>query len=86
MNAFLKAKQKYTSFAKIADYVGMDRSTIYLILNEKRGTSLRIAIKIGEYLGLSEKASIEAWKDIEARKIDKEIEEYKSNKRVLTKQ
>jgi plasmid maintenance system antidote protein VapI len=85
MNAFLKVKQKDTSFAKIADYVGMDRSTIYLILNEKRRTSLRIAIKIGEYLGLSEKASIEAWKDIEARKIDKEIEEYKSNKRALTK-
>jgi plasmid maintenance system antidote protein VapI len=81
MNAFLRAKRKDTSYAKIADYVGMDRSAIHLILNEKRGTSLQIAIKIGEYLGLSEKASIEAWTDIEHRKIAKEIDKYKKAKK-----
>jgi DNA-binding XRE family transcriptional regulator len=81
MNAFLEAKEKGASYAKIAEYVGMDRSAIYLILHEKRGTSLQIALKIGEFLELPEKASIEAWRDMMYRKIDKEIEEYRQNKK-----
>lgn len=82
MNIFLKAKEKEkeTSYAKIAEYVGMNGSTIYYILHEKRGTSLQIAIKIGEFLNLSEKTSIEAWRNIMYRKIDKEIDEYRQNK------
>jgi plasmid maintenance system antidote protein VapI len=84
MNAFLEAKEKGVSYAKIAECVGMDKSAIYLILHEKRGTSLKIALKIGEYLGISKKACIEAWRDMAYRKIDKEIEEYKQNKKALT--
>jgi plasmid maintenance system antidote protein VapI len=80
VNAFCRAKDKSgVSYAKVAEYVNMDRSTIHLILHEKRGTSLQIALKIGEFLGLSEKESIEAWRDMAFRKINREIEEYKKN-------
>jgi plasmid maintenance system antidote protein VapI len=85
MNAFRKRYEelkvtKETSYAKIGGVVGLDRSSICLIIQEKRGCPFKVAIAIGKALGMSEQDVIEAWKDMGNSLMDKEIETYTKSK------
>ena len=69
-----------TSYAKIGAVVGLERTSIYKIIQEKVGCPFKVAMAIGKAMAMSEKDIIEAWKDISIRQMDKEIEAYQKSK------
>jgi plasmid maintenance system antidote protein VapI len=85
MNAFNKRYEELkaaegTSYAKIGEAVGLDRTSVFKIIQEKRSCPFKVAMAIGIALGMGERDIIEAWKDIGSRIMDREIEAYKASK------
>jgi DNA-binding XRE family transcriptional regulator len=85
MNAFRKRYEELkasegTSYAKIGGAVGLERTSIFKILQEKAGCPFKVAMAIGRALGMGEQDIIKAWKDIGTRLMDREIEAYRASK------
>jgi cyanate lyase len=85
VNAFHKRYEELkasegTSYAKIGGAVGLDRTSIFKILQEKAGCPFKVAMAVGKALGMKEQDIIEAWKDISNRFMDKEIAAYRKSK------
>jgi DNA-binding XRE family transcriptional regulator len=85
VNAFRKRYEELKSgdgisYAKIGEAVGLDRTSIFKILQEKVGCPFKVAMAIGKALNMSEQDTIKAWKDIGSRLMDREIAAYKASK------
>jgi plasmid maintenance system antidote protein VapI len=66
MNIFLEAKEKQNglTYRKMQENIGIDSGVINNLLHEKRKCSLRVIMKIADYLGIDELDALDAWKDM----------------------
>jgi transcriptional regulator with XRE-family HTH domain len=64
------------TFKAIGDALGLSETAIWNILNEKHGTRYKIAVEIGELLGMKKTEIIKAWKELQNLALEREIQEY----------
>jgi hypothetical protein len=73
LEAFNKQEKTYEAVGRILD---LGATSIWLILNGKRGTRYKVAVAIGEQLGMTAADIKIAWLELMNDKMKQEIEQY----------
>jgi transcriptional regulator with XRE-family HTH domain len=81
MEKLLKAKEKKgVSYTEMADALKIDRAVLSNVLHGKRYVSLEYLTPICTYLGLSKKETLEIWKQIKIKMLQKRINDIQNDK------
>jgi transcriptional regulator with XRE-family HTH domain len=81
MERYQEVKATGLTMKAIGEKLGLAESSIWKILTDKRGTRYKVAVGIGQALGMIGEEIIEAWKDIMIKAMDREIDTYDKAKK-----
>jgi transcriptional regulator with XRE-family HTH domain len=81
MDKLIKAKEKKdVSYTEMAEVLKLDRAVLSNVLHGKRYVSLKYLTPICTYLGFSKKETIELWRQIKIKMLQRRITDIKEGK------